>query len=104
MAKKLITSYKKGYILKFYKSDDFEREKKQHHLYLPPGQSVGDAALDTDEIIPYDQEKIVQEFRQKKITNRIGIENITLTRWFLKDYLKSNRCSAFLISYQYDNF
>ena len=102
MVKKLIPNYKKGSILKFYKSDDFERQKIAASFISPPGQSVGDAALDTDEIVPYDQEKIIQEFMQKKITNRIGIENIILTRWFLKDYLKNIKCSAFLISYQYE--
>ena len=91
--KKLITCYKEGHISKFYKSEDLQREKKHHHLYPPPGQSVSDAAHNVDQIIPYDQEKIVQEFMQKKITNRIGVENIALTRWFLKDYLKSSKCS-----------
>ena len=95
MAKTLFSKYKKGEILKYHKSDNFQREKKAHQLYPPPGQSVSDAALNTDQITSYDQEIIVQEFMQKKITNKIGTENVTLTRWFLKDYLKSSKCSAF---------
>ena len=104
MTKALIIRYKKGEILKYYKSHDFQQEKKVHQLYPPPSHSVGEAALNMDQIISYDQEIVVQEFMQKKIMNKIGIGNIALTRWFLKDYLKSSNCSAFLISYQYDNF
>lgn len=64
-------------------------------LYSPAGHSVKDVALDSGKTT-FDQERIIQEFIQKKVTTKTGIENIALRDWFLKDYLKSSKCTIFL--------
>lgn len=59
MVKKLLICYKKGIVSDFYKSKSFEEKKRQQSLYPPPGDSVSDTTLDTEEIIPYDQEAVI---------------------------------------------
>ena len=78
MVKKKVNSHKKGIITNYYKPKTFQDSKRQFSSFPAPGESVGDAALDL-EIIPYNQEVIVQEFMQKyKITKKIGIGNIAI--------------------------
>ena len=55
---------------KYYKSKSFQDSKKQVPSFRQPGESLGDATLDL-EIIPFDQEVIVQEFIQKKLQRKL---------------------------------
>ena len=71
-------------------------EKSQYSLHPPPGKSVADEALETN--VPYDQEKITEEFMQKKVTKIIGIDNIAIAKWFLKEYAKGSKSSAFHVT------
>ena len=69
MVNNQINFYKKGVITKYYKSKTFQDSKKQVPSFPQPGESLGDATLDL-EIIPFDQEVIVQEFMQKKLQRK----------------------------------
>ena len=90
--KKLLSSYKEGHLSNFYQSEQFRLEKNRCSLYPPPSKSVSNEALDTN--VPYEQEQIIEEFMQKKVTKRIGMDNIAIAKWFLKEYAKSSKSSA----------
>ena len=65
-------------LTKYYKFEDFEEKKREFSLYPAPGESVKDATLDP-EVLSFEQESIIQQFMEKKVTKKVDIENIVLT-------------------------